>query len=396
MTPKVKDMLTDEEEALIEIAVWLDYAICYWERALAHGVHIDDAWYEQCIRKEMDNINEIFDVHGHNHPGTPYPRIHTIIELIGEEWQHKVNGQTDEEKELDFSNFSRSHCLEWLNALKAQHPNLKSKIMMTNLPTLMQYQECIEWWKPRTLDFNNEEVDQLSDEGGEKTPQMSHMHKHMIVTLPSEVDAPPARHPQMTNAKDFCGPCQDAGATRCLPQEKKNVTACLACAIKKRPCSPPPKWACNIGTESIKAEILVSHFAKHILAMLEDIVPSLERVEWTVLADGMEFCDRLLNIEACLQLMAAMSGVDLLSLNCTPPIPLFNTSSLVASFASTPLSINPAHISTLSIQEPLGAGPSGSSTTASNTQSSLGEGMATASSSQVLSVAGLQALSRTG
>ncbi|KAF8261095.1 hypothetical protein EI94DRAFT_1810798 [Lactarius quietus] len=224
MTPKVKDMLTDEEEALMEIAVWLDYAIRYWECALAHGEYINDAWYEQCIGNEM-----IFDKHGHDHPGTPYPRIHTVIELIGEEWRHKANGQTDEEKELDFSNFSRSRCLERLNALKVQHPNLKSKIMMMNLPTLMQYQECIEWWKPGTLDFNDEEVDQLSgdnpppapdgpsapegdkpmdeDDGGENTPQMSHTHKRMIVTSPSEVDAPPARCPQMTNAKDFCGPC---------------------------------------------------------------------------------------------------------------------------------------------------------------------------------------------
>ncbi|KAF8259675.1 hypothetical protein EI94DRAFT_1812967 [Lactarius quietus] len=257
MSPKVKDVLTDKEEALIEIAVQLDYAICYRECALANGVHIDDAWYEQCIRNEMDSVNKIFNEHGCDSPGTSYPRIHTIIELIGEEWRCKASGQTDEERELDFSNFSRSHCLEQLNALKAQHPNLKSKIMMTNLPTLIRFQNCFEWWKPGTPDFNNEEVDELSgdnpppapdgpsaaeehklmeeDDSGEKTPQMSHTRKHMIVTSPSEVDAPPARRPRTTDAKDFCGPCQEAGATSCLRQlaEKKNAMACLACAIKK-------------------------------------------------------------------------------------------------------------------------------------------------------------------
>ncbi|KAF8263347.1 hypothetical protein EI94DRAFT_1704057 [Lactarius quietus] len=333
---------------------------------------------------------------------TPYPRIHTIIELIGEEWRHKGNGQTDEERELDFSNFSRSHCLEWLNALK----------------------NCVEWWKPRTPDFNNEEVDELSgdnpppmpdghsaaeedkpmdeDDGGEKTPWMSHTHKCMIVTSPSEVDAPPARCPWMTNAKDFCGPCQEARATSCLrqPAEKKNATACLACTVKKRPCSPPLKWAQKIGTENIKVESapITSKSARKqtAIVMLEDIVPSLDRVEWTVLVDGTEFRDRLSNIEACLRSMATTSGVDLLSLNCTPPIPLFNTSSFAVSCASTPTSINPAHISTLSIQESPGAGPSGSSSMASKTQSSLGEGNAMASSSQILSVAGSQASSRMG
>ncbi|KAF8266505.1 hypothetical protein EI94DRAFT_1701686 [Lactarius quietus] len=278
MSPKVKDVLTDKEEALIEIAVWLDYAIRYQEHALANGVHIDDAWYEQCIGNEMDSVNEIFDKHGRDSPGMPYPRIHTVIELIGEEWWRKASGQTDEERELDFSNFSRSCCLEQLNALKAQHPNLKSKIMMTNLPTLIRFQNCVEWWKPATPDFNDEEVDELSgdnpppapdgpsaaeehkpmeeDDSGEKMPRMSCTCKRMIVTSPSEVDAPPARRPRMTDAKDFCRPCQEAGATSCLHQlaEKKNATACLACAIKKQPCSPPPKWACKIGTESIKAE----------------------------------------------------------------------------------------------------------------------------------------------
>ncbi|KAF8269098.1 hypothetical protein EI94DRAFT_1699748 [Lactarius quietus] len=253
-------VMTDKEEALIEIAVWLDYAIRYWECALANGVHIDDAWYEQCIGNEM--CQQEFDKHGHDSPGMPYPRIHTIIELISEEWQCKANGQTDKERELDFSNFSRLHCLERLNTLKVQHPNLKSKIMMN----------CVEWWKPRTLDFNDEEVDELSgdnpppmpdgpstaeedkpideDDSGEKMPQMS-----------CTLDAPPARRPQTTNAK----------------------------------------WAWKIGTESIKAESapITSKSARKRTAvvMLEDIVPSLERVEWTILVDGTEFHDRLLNIE---------------------------------------------------------------------------------------------------
>ncbi|KAF8266189.1 hypothetical protein EI94DRAFT_1701914 [Lactarius quietus] len=367
--------------------------ITNWECTLASGVHIDDAWYEQCIGNEMDSVNEIFDEHGCNNPGTPYPRIHTVIELIGEEWWHKANGQTDEERELDFSNFSRSRCLEWLNTLKVQHPNLKSKIMMMNLPTLMQYQECIEWWKPRTLNFNDEEVDKLSGNNPPPLPDGPSLLRKTNQWMKMRV----------ASTDDQCQGLLQAmprhWSNKMSPQEKKNVTACLACAMKKHPCSPPPKWAHKIGTESIKAESAPitskSAHKRTAVTMLEDIIPSLERVEQTVLVDGTEFRDCLSNIEAYLHSMAVTSGVDLLLLNCTPPVPLFNTPSPPASCASTS-SINPAHISTLSIQQSAGAGPSGSSTKATETQSSLGQGKATASSSQVPSVAGSRALSRMG
>jgi hypothetical protein len=56
--------------------------------------------------------------------------------------------------------------------------------------------------------------------------------------------------------QDFCGPCQEDGVKECLRQssDKKNATACQACAIKKRPCSPPPKWGRKPIQVTIKSE----------------------------------------------------------------------------------------------------------------------------------------------
>ncbi|KAF8256756.1 hypothetical protein EI94DRAFT_1710298 [Lactarius quietus] len=375
----------------------------YRECALSLGGHIDDAWYEQCIKNEMYSMNEVFDEHERDNPGTPYPRIHTVIEFISEECWCKVLGQTEEEKELDFSAFSISCCLERINALRAQQPNLRRKLMMTNLPTLLQFQVMsVKWWLPGTLDFNDEDVDELSgdnpppppnedipmdeDKGDQKTPQMSHTWKHMIVTLPSE---------------DLCGPCKVARAKQCLPQpaEKKNVTACPACTIKKCPYSPPPSWASKIGSESVKVESapVTSKSTRKWTAVviLEDMALSLDRVERTIQVDGAEFRDRLSNIEAYLHLLAGASGVDLSSLNRTPPVPLFNTPSVAASCASTPLSINGPHISTLSIQETPGAGPSRISTKAEGTEASLKKGKGRVSLSTAPSVPGSQASSHT-
>ncbi|KAF8263346.1 hypothetical protein EI94DRAFT_1807358 [Lactarius quietus] len=92
MSPKVKDMLTDKEEDLIEIAVQLDYVIHYWECALANGVHITDAWYEQCIGNEMDSVNKIFDEHGRDSLGTPYVMSVSLFIRNRETKDHKEQG----------------------------------------------------------------------------------------------------------------------------------------------------------------------------------------------------------------------------------------------------------------------------------------------------------------
>ena len=89
--------------------------------------------------------------------------------------------------------------------------------------------------------------------------------------------------------------------------------------------------------------------------MLEDMIPSLERVEWTMQTDGLEFQTHLSSIEAYLCTMVTNSSVDVSSLNlCPPSVPLFTaqnpTPAASTSRVSMPLSTNPP-MSTLSIQE---------------------------------------------
>jgi hypothetical protein len=56
MAPKRKDILTEEEERLIDVAARIDAAIRYRERALAKGDPIDDDWYEEGLGSELVSV----------------------------------------------------------------------------------------------------------------------------------------------------------------------------------------------------------------------------------------------------------------------------------------------------------------------------------------------------
>jgi hypothetical protein len=165
-----------------------------------------------------------------------------MISLLGAEWEHIGSAQTEEERVLDYSNFSIAQCIKKCNEDISWQPDLKSKLMMKNLPTLLRFIKYEAWWMPGVPDFNDEE-DELGgmyiiyrsmygisliladndqpaaeqvpsalqpvlkdgdgapmdqDEYGDKeTPCLSRMCKHAMITSPSELDVHPARHPRI-------------------------------------------------------------------------------------------------------------------------------------------------------------------------------------------------------
>lgn len=178
-------------------------------------------------------------------PTKPFPRVHPIVSLLGAEWERVGSAQTEEERVLDFSNFSIARSIEMCNEAMARQPDLKSKLMMKNLPTLLRFKKYTAWWTPGIPD-SNDEVDQLAgthiiqisiygisliladddeltseqplstqesvlkdgegmpmdeDEVDDQTPRRSRTRKRAIVTSPSEMEVHPARRPRISIMK---------------------------------------------------------------------------------------------------------------------------------------------------------------------------------------------------
>ena len=172
---RTNDKLTDAEKELLDIAVRLYTAMQYLE---ANGDKVKGEWYVEAIGEELvraplsyateatyltlqDSIEAICS------RGGP-PRLHPIIELIGEEWGRALDTGTP----VDFNYFSIDNVNKRCTSGEAEHPTWNPKLNAKNLHLLLGLQNLDvrhRWWLPGTSDPH--EMEDEEDEPEEEPEQ---------------------------------------------------------------------------------------------------------------------------------------------------------------------------------------------------------------------------------
>jgi hypothetical protein len=111
-------------------------------------------------------VNEIVLGFDKAHPDKPLPRVHPLINLIGEEYR-----LTDEEnrKIVNFHAFARDVWVPVAKVVKATEPTWPNQLTNLRLTSLIKNQDGDHWWLPGDPgpDETEDDDDEMEDDDDE-------------------------------------------------------------------------------------------------------------------------------------------------------------------------------------------------------------------------------------
>ncbi|KAH8982116.1 hypothetical protein EDB86DRAFT_2834518 [Lactarius hatsudake] len=201
------DKLTDDEKALMDIAIRLVTALRYRETNLDT---VEDIWYRKCISDELDDIDKVFMKYDNlDHK----PHIHPVIMHIGDEW----DSAKDDDRDPDVTVLHLKEVFKLCDEGAMEHPSWNIQLHMKALDTLIGLQDAdYRWWLPakRAEDIIDLSAGQQPDPFRVETNSGS-------ITEPVSAPAPEAP----TVDEDVEMGDEDEGET---PGKSKKAKKCLA------------------------------------------------------------------------------------------------------------------------------------------------------------------------
>ncbi|KAH8984883.1 hypothetical protein EDB86DRAFT_2833345 [Lactarius hatsudake] len=201
------DKLTDDEKALMDIAIWLVTALQYRETNLDT---VEDIWYRKCISDELDDIDKVFMKYDNlDHK----PRIHPVITHIGDEW----DSAKDDDRDPDVTVLHLEEVFKLCDEGTMEHPSWNIQLHMKALDTLIGLQDAdYRWWLPA------KRVEDIIDLSAGQQPNPFHVETNSgSIMEPVSASTPKAP----TVDEDVEMEDEDEGET---PGKSKKAKKCLA------------------------------------------------------------------------------------------------------------------------------------------------------------------------